>query len=326
MVTTKSLLANARLDEKYGLPLEHIETTMGITHVRHCDESVKPSDLARPAAEKALAKCGMDARDLDMVLFCGIERDGTEPATAQIVAGQIGIDPSRLKYCWDLGNACHGFTAGIITAMSFIRSGQIKTALICTGERSSSKTKVITDDFLSGHLSKKDIGDTMGAFTVSDAGGAMILTASDDDTGIEHIGSENYSRFTDLCYFMNFGLDRGVKPTYAMKMPQICARTLKVVKKSVPAGLAKLGWKAEDIDHFVCHQVGKRIFDAWIEIVGVTKDKALMSYPMRGNLASASLPVLWDDLTEQGKLKPGQKVYAISTGSPVIVTQLGITL
>lgn len=323
-VKTADLLLEAGLD-KLDIPTDWIEKHTGIKTVRHCPDSVKPGDLAIDAAQRALDNSPLSADELDAVWFCGIERNCTEPATAYFVADAIGLDPNRLSLCWDLSDACHGFTAGLLTAKSFIESGVIRNALICTGERSSGKTKFIGEKFRKNELGRDKFADTAGAFTVGDAGGAMIIGASDDGRGIEYISTSNQPKHAKLCYFQDFGADRGIDPEFAMKMPQICARTLRVLSKMIPTAMEDLQWKSKDIDYGLVHQVGTSPYFETIKYLGIDSSKAPTTYDKYGNLTSATFPVLWDTLTRSGKLKPGQKVFGVSTGSGITASMLGMT-
>ncbi|PCJ21845.1 MAG: hypothetical protein COA96_15250 [SAR86 cluster bacterium] len=327
-VETSELIKYAKLD-RFGISPNIIFERMGITHVRHADDSVLPGDLATEAAKKAITASGIPANEIDMILYTGIERNCTEPATAHFIANDIGIDPKRLQYCWDMSNACHGFTAGILTARKFLKDqdegDRIRNVLVCTGERSSGKTKVICEDFRNGRIGADRVQDTLGAFTVGDAGGAMVLSQCESDKGIKAISNSNNPRFAGLCLYQDFGADRGVKPIYAMKMPQICARTKRIIKRISPVILNRLGWGASDIDHGIFHQVGKRVHKDWLDIVGIEEARAPSTYAKWGNLASANLPVIWDMLDTKGAIKPGDNVFVVSAGSGISVTMLGIT-
>lgn len=59
-ISTEILLEEAGF-EKIGLPLNLIEKELGITHVRHSPDSVKPGDLAIAAGEVALQRSGLEA-------------------------------------------------------------------------------------------------------------------------------------------------------------------------------------------------------------------------------------------------------------------------
>ena len=98
--------------DRIGLPLNLIEKELGITHVRHSADSVKPGDLAIAAGEIAIRRSGVGASEIDAVIFCGIDWEYSEPATTLRVAHELGINA---LHCWDQSDDCHGFTTGIIT-------------------------------------------------------------------------------------------------------------------------------------------------------------------------------------------------------------------
>ncbi len=324
LMSTRQIVEDAGLVEKFGVPASVIEDSTGISHVVQCNEPVTPGELAIEAALEALSNSPIEAKDIGMVLYCGIEGDFSEPATAQKVAQALGIPDDTLQYCWDVSNACHGFTSGLITAEALICAGRVEFALICTGERSSTKTRWIQDQFVTGKYKESDIKDRLGAFTVGDAGGAMIVGVSEDSAQIKHISNRNLTKRIDLCYWRTGSQTSTGIPDFGMKMAQICASTKSQVKKMVPGFLADVGWSPLDIDHAIFHQVGVRVCKDWTHLLGVAPEKVPISYPQRGNLASATLPVIWSDLQDNDLLIPGQNVAMISTGSPVIVSMLGI--
>lgn len=315
-VSTRSLLDEARF-ERIGLSNDLVEKELGITHVRHCSESVKPGDLAIEAGHNALKKSGVPAGLIDAVFFCGIERDYSEPATAHRVAHELGINA---PFCWDKSDACHGFTAGLIEADLLIRSGRVRYALVCTGERSSNKTMHVGNLFAKGRLKMPDVRDTLGAFTLGDGGGAMIMGPSDDGSGVQAVHTRCQSKYSRLCFWDEWGLE----PTFAMKMGKICATTINLVKRMIPETLDKLAWSREDIDLMIPHQVGAKPFYKYLDMFNIEVDKSIATYERLGNLASATIPICYDILENQGRFIPGQRTFIVSSGSGIVVSQLGI--
>jgi len=55
---------------------------MGVIERRVSDAGCSPSELAIAAAEQAIANYDGRIDEIDAVIFCGIERDQPEPATA----------------------------------------------------------------------------------------------------------------------------------------------------------------------------------------------------------------------------------------------------
>ena len=111
-----------------------------------------------------------------------------------------------------------------------------------------------------------------------------------------------------------------------MKMGKICAATINLVKEMIPGTLDKLQWSREDIDLMVCHQVGKRPFDKYLDIFGLTQEKSIATYPRLGNMASATIPICYDLLNQQGRLKKNEKIFVVSSGSGIVVTQMGLVV
>jgi len=314
-VLTRDILAEAKLDD-----VDLVEKSLGIKEVRQAPMNTQPSALAIPAAERALNESGLQYHQIDAVIYCGIERDCPEPATAHIIASALGLTPS---ICFDVANACHGFTSGMQVANSFIRSGDIEHVLIVTAEISSKVTHQVTQMFKTGVLQQEDIKTHIGAMTVGDAGGAMVLGPSEDGRGINHIRCGSLSRHHALCSYSN---NEYGNLSFNMDMGRISAVTLKLVKDLIGPTYEDLNWCPDDVDLFIPHQVGERPFLKVLEIVGVTQDKSIATFPKLGNLASATLPVCYDRMKDQGRLLPGSKMLMASSGSGIVASFVGITL
>ncbi len=317
VVSTRDLLEDAKIEDT-----ELVESSLGISEVRHAPDCFKPSDLAIPAGLKALNKSGIAPEDIDCVIYCGIERDCSEPATAHIIASTMGLRP---RMCFDVANACHGFGSGLQIVSSFIKSGEIRYALVVTAELSSKVTKIVTKMFKSGALDYSAIKSHVGAFTVGDAGGAMIIGPVEEDSGrgISKFRCGAISDYHGLCSYKH---EESGTVTFNMDMGRISAVTLKLCKDLIGPIYQDLNWSPDDVDLFIPHQVGARPFEKVLEIVGVTPDRSIATYPKLGNLASATLPVCYDMLEDQGRLEKGKKMLMASSGSGIVVTYLGMVL
>ncbi|PCJ28743.1 MAG: hypothetical protein COA96_00745 [SAR86 cluster bacterium] len=314
-VLTRDILAEAKLED-----IDLVEKSLGIIEVRQAPISMQPSELAIPAAERALFESGLSYHEIDAVIYCGIERDCPEPATAHIISSVLGLTPT---ICFDISNACHGFTSGLQVANSFIRSGDIQHALIVTAELSSKVTHKVVDMFKSGELEPEDIKTHIGAFTVGDAAGAMVLGPSEGEQGINQIRCGSVSRHHGLC---SYNYNELGNLSFNMDMGRISAVTLRLVKDLIGPTYKDLDWCAEDVDLFIPHQVGERPFMKSLEIVGIDKDKSIATYPMLGNLASATIPVCYDMMKKQGRLLPGSKMLMGTTGSGIVASFVGLSL
>jgi len=314
VVPTREILDEARFED-----CTLVEKSLGISEVRQAPDSSKPSDLAIPAARKALEDCNLNPAEIDAVIYCGIERDCSEPATAHIIAAGMGLRPA---ICFDVANACHGFTSGIHVANALIRTGDIRHAIVVTAELSSKVTRKVVDLFRTHELGPDNVRTHIGAFTVGDAGGAMVLGPCDENKGIRQIKSGSVSEHYNLC---SYKLDKG-QLSFIMDMGRISAVTLKLVRELIDPAYEALGWTADDVDLFIPHQVGSRPYQKTLQIVGVGEEKSIATYPRLGNLASATIPVCYDLMKQQGRLKSGSNVLVGSSGSGIAATFMGLTL
>jgi 3-oxoacyl-[acyl-carrier-protein] synthase-3 len=90
------------------LPLDYIRDTRN-RDVRGAREAAlyDTAELGKRAAERALARAGIAAKDVGLVLAGGCAGDLTTPAEACVIAGRLGIDAPAL----DVSSACTTFLA-----------------------------------------------------------------------------------------------------------------------------------------------------------------------------------------------------------------------
>src|SRR2546422_4334523 len=124
------------------------------------------SDLAVEASLIAFKNAGIDPKDVEVIISCGIARDVEEPATANIIQEKLG---AHNAYCFDLANACNGFVSAIDVLDSFIASGRCEIGLVTGGEVISQYVNWDPETRDELRLS------TMG-YTLGDGGGAAVLT------------------------------------------------------------------------------------------------------------------------------------------------------
>ena len=110
------------------MPLGQLEALTGIRERRWWDAGFKLSEGASRAGRKALAQSGVKAQDLGVLIYTGVCRESSEPATACAVANQLGVCRDCAVY--DLSNACLGVLSGIVDISNRIELGHIKAGLV----------------------------------------------------------------------------------------------------------------------------------------------------------------------------------------------------
>ncbi|MGH2623403.1 MAG: 3-oxoacyl-ACP synthase, partial [Sphingobacterium sp.] len=130
------ILTNKELESMVDTNDEWIVSRTGISERRILKDPTKAtSDMAVPAVEGLLKKRGIEAKDLDLIIFCTSTPDMLFPATANILADKIGAINA---WGYDLQAACSGFIFGLTTAAQFIESGKHKKVLVVGGDKMSS--------------------------------------------------------------------------------------------------------------------------------------------------------------------------------------------
>lgn len=75
------------------------------------------------------------------------------------------------------------------------------------------------------------------------------------------------------------------------------------------------GLSVDDIDLFVLHQANVRIIDAVAKRLGADRSKFPTNLERVGNMSSASIPVLLDELNRAGRLHRGDRVVLAGFGA-----------
>jgi len=316
VVKSDDIMSEVNSYEKYGIPIELISRFMGIHERRMSKSDAKPSDLAIPAAQQAIDEADINPDDIGLVIFCGIERDQPEPATAHTIQNALGL---KAHFAFDIANACIGFVDGIQIANKFINSGAIKNALVVTGEISTHVTRSVIDELKTGTTRDRAM-NAIGSFSVGDGGGAVILGAANPFSfeGFQPFFNTIDSSHIDKCIYKKVGNHVDGQ----MKMKELLDQIIFMHQESIENTLNKLTWK--EFDWVISHQTGLKNFLAFASFEGIQEERMINTYSHLGNLTTATLAHSWKKLINNGKIKHGDKVGGLFTGSGLTISQFGI--
>ena len=313
-VKTSELMDEVK-PERFGVPTNFIEDRIGIIERRISESEVLPSDMAIQAGAVAIEDAGIHPEDIDCVIFCGIDGDWCEPATAHRVQAELNLFSA---FCFDTSNACNGFMTGLLIADSLIKVGQIETALVVTGEKSSRvmfnimrQLKICTDNM--------SFRNKLGALTLGDAGGAMVVGKSSNGNGFLSFSSISDGKLAEQCFYR--WSDKG-EVDGQMMMRDICRDQMKYQTSLIGNTYEKLSWTPDDVDRLICHQMGRKPLENAARVTGVSLQKATRTYDYYGNVASASVPInffLFPPVC-------GAKLLILGMGSGLSVILSGLTV
>jgi 3-oxoacyl-[acyl-carrier-protein] synthase-3 len=165
MAVPDRVLTNADLERMVETSDAWILSRTGIKERRVAGPSDSTTTLSVSAARQALARAGLVAEDLDLIIVATCTPDQFLVSQACLVQAELGGNAGA----FDLGAACSGFVYALSTGSQFIQTGTYQRVL------------VIGADTLTRFV---DYTDRSTCILFGDGAGAVVLEASDEPRGL----------------------------------------------------------------------------------------------------------------------------------------------
>ncbi|MEU3497736.1 beta-ketoacyl-ACP synthase III [Kitasatospora cineracea] len=286
------VLTNDDLSAMVDTDDEWIRSRVGI-RTRHIAEEETLVDLAVGAAEKALARAGVTADQVDLVAVATCTAVERSPNTAAAVAARLGI-PTPAAY--ELNTACSGFSYALATADHAIRAGAATRALVIGVERMS--------DIL-------DWTDRTTCVIFGDGAGAAVLEAVPDERA--GVGPVVWGSEPEKGDAVVIGGDW--KPVISQQGQTVFRWATTQVAPLARKACEKAGIDPSELRGFVAHQANLRIIDAIAGKLGLAEDAVVARDVVdSGNTSAASIPLALSKLVERGELHSGDPVLLFGFG------------
>jgi len=236
----------------------------------------------------------------------------------QLIQHSLGLNA---KYAFDIANACFGFIDALQMADCYIKAGIARYALVVTGEVPSRVLRAAVDVLKKG-VDIKTARNIIGALSVGDAGGAVIIGPVEigENSGFELFNTNSHSELVDKCVYKQS--DNG-QITGHMNMAHITSAFIKCHHGLIDSTLEQLGW--EEFDWLLTHQIGQKPFDRLSTLKGVSPNKMVKTLDKLGNITSATFPVNFKKLENDNMVKVGDRIGGCFAGSGLVVGQFGYT-
>lgn len=300
----EAVLTNADLEKIVETSDEWITTRTGIKQRHKAAPGECTSEFATRAAQEAIARAGIDANDVDLILCATVTPDQILPSTACLIQAQLGANNAAAM---DIVAACSGFLYGLSMANAMIRNGQIKYAL------------VIGAELLTRYV---DYTDRATCVIFGDGAGAAVVGPVEEGRGILAVKIKSDGRYEEQLYAPGGGTKGGftaetiARGDHFFKMKgnevfKVAVRSMSDISRQV---LCEAGLKTEDVDLFLPHQANQRITDAVANMLNVDASHVYSNIEMHGNTSSASIPIALDECVEKGIVKKDDVVLLASFG------------
>ncbi len=295
------VVTNAELAARVDTSDEWIIERTGIRQRNIAAEGQKTSDLAIAAARKALAHAGLSGADLDLIVVATATPDNTFPATATRVQAALGMTRG---FAFDVQAVCSGFIFALSTADNFVKSGQVKTALVIGAET------------FSRILDWQDRGTCV---LFGDGAGAVVLRAeegqgSNQDSGILSTHLHSDGRHYDLLH-----VDGGPSSTQTvghlrMEGREVFRHAVSNLAAVVDEALSHNGLSAQNLDWLVPHQANKRILEGTARKLRMAPEQVVVTVDRHANTSAASVPLALSEAVGDGRIKTGDLVLLEAMG------------
>ncbi|MEU6035918.1 ketoacyl-ACP synthase III [Actinomadura sp. NPDC047616] len=276
-------------------------------HVASADD--KPSDLAVRAVRSLLRDADLQPGDIGLIIYAGVCVDVIEPATGHIVAAKLGASCP----VFDVRNACNSVLNAMEVADSLIRHQHYGRIVVCCGELPTAVTPWTLKD-------AAEFYTVAAAFTVSDAGAALLLEASPTPGVIAHrfvAQSADWDASVVPLHDMTNDLSTGLPSLGPLTIDSV--KLLHGLKSIDPAivhkGLAEHGLTWDDFAVVCVHQASLSVLWKQCETMGIPTGKVIVTISQHGNMVAATLPVQLAMAVQSGRLRRGDLVALLGVAS-----------
>jgi 3-oxoacyl-[acyl-carrier-protein] synthase-3 len=296
-------LTNQELETLVDTNSEWIVSRTGIEERRILKgDNQGTSVMGIKAVEQLMAKTGLQAADIDLLICATTTPDLVFPATANIISAAVGATKA---FSYDLQAACSGFMFALATGAQFIQTGVYKKVVIVGADKMSS---II------------DYTDRATCIIFGDGAGAVLLEPNTEGLGL--LDQELHADGNGEAYLHQKagGSRRPATPeTLAARehyVYQEGATVFKFAVKNMADVAAQVMERnrltADDVAWLVPHQANKRIIDATASRMGVGPEKVMLNIQRYGNTTNGTIPLCLSDY--ESRMRKGDNIVIAAFG------------
>lgn len=292
----KKILTNFDLEKIVNTTDEWVQSRTGIKK-RHIAENELTSDLGYLAAKNALEKSSLNSSDINAIIVATTTPDRTFPSTAVAIQEKLGV---KNVFAFDVQAVCSGFVYALDIADNFIKSGKYKNILVIGAETLS---KIL------------DWKDRNTCVLFGDGAGAVILSRSEDDSGI-----------LSSCLYSDGSL-KGILETdggtslnqkagiITMLGKEVFKHAVDKMSNSIIESLELANLTVDDVDYVISHQANIRILSSVAKKLKLKDGQSIITVDKHANTSAASIPLALDDYLQNNKIKRGSIVVMNALGA-----------
>ncbi|KQS08407.1 3-oxoacyl-ACP synthase [Curtobacterium sp. Leaf183] len=282
---------------------EWIRQRTGIITRMRAGADVEAVDLAEAAAREAIAKSGITADQIGVVLVSTVTHTVATPSMAALLAERIGATPAA---AYDISAACAGYAYGIAQADSFVKSGVADHVLVVGAEKLSDVV---------------DPTDRSISFLLGDGAGAAIVGPSDFAGIGPSIWGSDGSKWDAIGMTATYNewAAGAPRPTMRQAGQTVFRWAVWEMVKVAREALDAAGVRPDQLAAFVPHQANIRIIDEFAKQLGIPESVMIArDITTTGNTSAASIPLATHRLLEEHPALSGGLALQIGFGAGLV--------
>jgi 3-oxoacyl-[acyl-carrier-protein] synthase-3 len=291
-----------------NVPAGWIEEHAGVSERRWASRELGETNasMGARAALEALAAAGVDAADLDCLIYASATAQQLIPDTSVYVLRELGLADAGIT-CLSIHSSCLSFVSALDAAACRLASGRNERILVVSSEINSIGL---------------NFREPESAALFGDGAAAVLLTAPADgeDSRIEAVRFETYASAAELTTLKGCGTrkppnDPGTVAEdnlFAMDGPEVLRFTL----RRAPRFLARLldQVEPEGIACIVPHQSSQAGLAA-LQRLGMQVGKVVRILDRLGNCVAASIPMALYEAVSTKRLQRGERCLLVGTSA-----------
>lgn len=299
------VLTNAELERMVDTSDEWIRERTGIRERRIAPPEMGAAIMGAEASRVAMARAGVQAGEVDLIVVSTATPDRLLPATACDMQALLGATNAA---AFDISAACSGFIYAMGVAEGHLAAGRAEIALVVAAEK------------MSGIV---DWADRKTCVLFGDGAGAAVVRRGENGRGVLSNYIRSDGTLAELLWRPAGGvlvpMDIAVldEKRHLVRMAgrEVFKAAVRSMAEAADQAMMRAGLTADDIDLFIPHQANYRIIEATARYAGVPMEKVYVNVDRYGNMSSATIPIALDEAIEEGRLKPGSHVLMVAFGA-----------
>lgn len=325
----ENIVTNNDLIKHIDTSDEWIQERTGIKERRYAHRTEETTTtMGVKAAEVAMQRAGVTAKDIDFIIFATLSPDYYFPGCGVLLQRAMGMGEIGAL---DVRNQCSGFVYAISVADQFIKTGMYKNILVVGSEKHSFGL----DQTTRGRNITVIFGDGAGAVVLqptedegrgilsthlhSDGESAEILAMYNPGTHANHWVKDNpVADFDDAELgemFMSHAMIDKAQNFPNMDGPAVFKKAVVKFPEVIQEALQKNGCTPADLKLLVPHQANLRIAQFVQKLLKLRDEQVFNNIEKYGNTTAASIPIALSEAWEKGLIEKGDLVCLAAFGS-----------